>query len=73
MLKIHTKAKYQLLINRRESTDLKYLNDDSNPFIEYSSDMIFMKTLKNGIQIKSKKFWSYLMIWISENTWNALN
>ena len=73
MLKIHTKAKYQLLINRRESTDLKYLNDDSNPFIEYSSDMIFMKTLINGIQIKSKKFWSYLMIWISENTWNALN
>ena len=73
MLKIHTKAKYQLLINRRESTDLKYLNDDSNPFIEYSSDMIFMKTLKNAIQIKSKKFWSYLMIWISENTWNALN
>ena len=56
MLKIHTKAKYQLLINRRESTDLKYLNDDSNPFIEYSSDMIFMKTLKNAIQIKSKKF-----------------
>ena len=73
MLKIHTKAKYQLLINRRESTDLKYLNDDSNPFIEYSSDMIFMKTLKNAIQIKSKKFWSYLMILISENTWNALN
>ena len=73
MLKIHTKAKYQLLINRRESADLKYLNDDSNPFIEYSSDMIFMKTLKNAIQIKSKKFWSYLMIWISENTWNALN
>ena len=31
------KAKYQLLINKRESTWLKYLND-SKAFIEYSSD-----------------------------------
>ena len=31
-------AKYQLLINRTESTELKYLND-SKAFIEYSSDM----------------------------------
>ena len=31
-------AKYQLLINRTESTGLKYLND-SKAFIEYSSDM----------------------------------
>ena len=31
-------AKYQLLINKRESTDLKYLND-SKAFIEYSNDM----------------------------------
>ena len=30
--------KYQLLINKRESTDLKHLND-SKAFIEYSSDM----------------------------------
>ena len=29
-------AKYQLLINKRESTDLKYLND-SKAFIEYSN------------------------------------
>ena len=31
-------AKYQLLINKRESTCLKYLND-SKAFIEYSNDM----------------------------------
>ena len=32
------KAKYQLLINKRESTDLNCLND-SKPFIEYSVDV----------------------------------
>ena len=32
------KAKYQLLINKRESTGLKHLND-SKAFIEYSNDM----------------------------------
>ena len=31
-------AKYQLLINKRESTALKYLND-SKAFVEYSDDM----------------------------------
>ena len=31
-------AKYQLLINKRESTGLKYLND-SKAFIELSNDM----------------------------------
>ena len=31
-------AKHQLLINKRESTGLKYLND-SKAFIEYSNDM----------------------------------
>ena len=30
--------KYQLLINKRESSDLKYLND-SKAFIEYSNNM----------------------------------
>ena len=36
---------YQLLINKRESTDLKHLND-SNVFIEYSTEMdnIFKNT-----------------------------
>ena len=32
------KAKYQFLINKRESTGSKYLND-SKAFIEYSNDM----------------------------------
>ena len=32
------KARYQLLINKRESTGLKHLNY-SKSFIEYSSDM----------------------------------
>ena len=31
-------AEYKLLINKRESTGLKYLND-SKAFIEYSNDM----------------------------------
>ena len=31
-------AKYQLLIKKRESTDLKHLND-SKAFIEYSNDL----------------------------------
>ena len=31
-------VKYELLINKRESTDLKYLND-SKVFIEHSSDI----------------------------------
>ena len=32
-------AKYQLLINKRESTGLKYFND-SKAFIEYSNSMV---------------------------------
>ena len=31
-------SKYQFLINKRESTELKYFND-RKPFIEYSNDM----------------------------------
>ena len=38
MLKIHMKQKYQLLMNKRESTDIKYLND-FKAFIKYSNDM----------------------------------
>ena len=37
-MKYSFEAKYQLLINKRESTGLKYLND-SKAFIEYSNDM----------------------------------
>ena len=40
-------AKYQLLINKRESTSLKYLND-SKAFIELSNDMDdIYKNIKN--------------------------
>ena len=60
-------AKYQLFINKRESTGLKYSND-SKAFIEYSNNMddIFknIETLKNIIQIKNEKYWFYLMIWL---------
>ena len=38
MLKIHVKQKNQLLINKKQSTGLKYLND-SKAFIEYSNDV----------------------------------
>ena len=38
MLKIPYKAKYQFLINRRESTGLKHFNDPKAS-IEYSNDM----------------------------------
>ena len=34
-----SEAKYQLLINKRENTDLKYFND-SKSFIEYSNNMV---------------------------------
>ena len=32
-------AKYQLIINKRESVDLKKYFNDSKAFIEYSNDM----------------------------------
>ena len=55
-LKDPNEAKYQLLIKKRESTGLKYLND-SKTFIEYSMIwMIFIKTLKNTIKIKNEKY-----------------
>ena len=47
-------AKYQLLINNRESTGLNYFND-LKAFIEYSNDRDDIKILKNTIQIKNKK------------------
>ena len=45
-----------MLINKRESTGLKYLND-SKAFIEYSSNMddIYKTILKNTMQIKKQK------------------
>ena len=47
--------KYQLLINKRESTGLKYLKG-SKAFIGYSNDMDnIYKILRNTIQIKNEK------------------
>ena len=57
------KAKYQLLISKKESKGLKYLND-SKAFIEYSNDMDDIKMLKNTIQIKKEKYWLHLTIWL---------
>ena len=48
-------AKYQLLINKRESAGLKYFND-SKAFIEYSNDMDDIhEKLKIIIQITKRK------------------
>ena len=52
------RAKYKFLINKRESTGLNYLND-LKAFIEHSNDtvgLIFIKVLKNIIQMKNKKY-----------------
>ena len=48
-------GKYQLLINKRESTGLKYLND-SKGFIEYSNDMdIIYKNIEEYNPNKKRK------------------
>ena len=44
ILKIHKKAPYQFLTNKRESTRLKHFND-SKAFIEYSNDTQIKKLL----------------------------
>ena len=55
MLMIHLKQ-YQLLINKRERTSLKYL-DDSKAFIEYSNDMDDIhKNIKEHIPNKKRKY-----------------
>ena len=46
-------AKYQLLINKRESAGLNYLNDSKASQVIW---MIFMKILKNTVQIKNEKY-----------------
>ena len=49
-------AKYKLLINKRESTVLKYLND-LKAFIEYTINMDgIYKNIENTIQTKIKKY-----------------
>ena len=48
-------AKYQLLINKRESTDLKYLNN-LKAFIEYSNYMVdICKNIENYNSNKKRK------------------
>ena len=58
-------VKYQLLINKRESTSLKCFSD-SKAFIEHSNDMddIYKRFGKNTIQIKNQKYWLYVMMWL---------
>ena len=50
------KVKYQLLINKRGSADLKYLNDSKAFLNTQMIWMIYIKILKNTIQIKNKKY-----------------
>ena len=52
-------AQYQLLINKIESTDLKYLND-SKPFTEYSNDMDDI--YKNIEEYNPNKKWNLLVV-----------
>ena len=47
-------TKYQLLINNKESTGLKYLNDSNALFKTQMIWMISIKILKNTIQVKTK-------------------
>ena len=60
-------AKYQLLINKRERTSLKYLND-SKALIEYPSDMddIFenIDEYKPNKKRKLIEYWLYLTVWL---------
>ena len=55
---------YLLKCYIRERTGLKYLND-SKAFLNIQMIwMIFVKTLKVIIQIKNKKYWSCLEVWL---------
>ena len=47
-------AKNQLLINKRKSTGLKYLND-SKAFVEYSNDMDIYKNIEEYSPNKNRK------------------
>ena len=61
------RAKYQLLINKREIIRLKNLND-SKTFVEQSGDMndIFKNIEEYNPKNPKKlaKYWLYLMIWL---------
>ena len=56
------RAKCQLLINKRESTRLKYFND-SKAFIEYSNEMVdIYKNIQEYNPNKKQKILIVLMI-----------
>ena len=56
MVNISCKAKYQLLINNREIKGLKYLMIQKLLLNTQMISTIFVKTLKNTIQIKYEKY-----------------
>ena len=57
-------AKYKLLVNKRESTDLKCLND-SKAFIEYSNDIDdIYKNIEDYNPNKKRKILIASMIWL---------
>ena len=58
------KAKYQLLIRKRESIVLNRSND-SKSFMEYSNDMCdIYKNIEENNPNKKRKILGYLMIWL---------
>ena len=58
------KTKYQLLINKRESTWLKNLND-TKAFIEYSNDMgDIYKNIEEYNSNKKRKVLFFMMWWL---------
>ena len=57
-------AKYQFLINKKESTDIKYFNG-SKVFVKYSNDMDdIYKNIKDYNLNKRCKIYIFLMIWL---------
>ena len=52
MQKTH-EAKYQFLINKRESTGLRHFNV-LKAFIEYSNNKMFTKLLKNTTEVRDE-------------------
>ena len=56
MLKIHMKQNINFQLKKRERTGLKYSNDPKFLLNTQMIWMIFIKTLKNTIQIKNVKY-----------------
>ena len=53
--KIHMKKIYQFLINKRESTGLKHFNDPKALLHTHMISKMFIKILKNIVQVKKHK------------------